>query len=219
MPAPTPPARPRVLLADDHRIVLDGLASLLQDDFEIIGTVSDGVALVEQAERTGPDVVVVDVSMPRLNGIDATRRLAEVGCPAKVVILSMHADVTYASRALEAGALGYVLKTSAADELVEAIRSALRGRVFLSQALRTQSIENLLDPTRRRTKHALELTSRQREILQLLAEGKSAKEVGAILGISARTVETHKYKMMEDLGVKTSAQLIAYALRSGLGGV
>lgn len=208
-----------MLLADDHRIVLDGLSSLLQEDFEIIGTAGDGVSLVELAERLCPDVVVVDVSMPRLNGIDATRRLATMGCPAKVIILSMHADVTYASRALEAGALGYVLKTSASDELVEAIRSALRGRVFLSEALRTQSIENLLNPAQRRAKHTIELTGRQREILQLLAEGKSAKEVGALLGISARTVETHKYKMMEDLGVKTSAQLILYALRSGLGGV
>lgn len=208
-----------MLLADDHRIVIDGLSSLLQEDFEIIGTASDGVSLVELAMRACPDVVVVDVSMPRLNGIDATRRLAAMGCTAKVVILSMHADVMYASRALEAGALGYVLKTSASDELIEAIGAALRGRVFLSEALRTQSMESLLNPTQRRAKHTIELTARQREILQLLAEGKSAKEVGALLGISARTVETHKYKMMEDLGVKTSAQLILYALRSGLGGV
>lgn len=206
----------RVLLADDHKIVLDGLKGLLAADFELCGTAADGLELVEKAKATQPDVIVADISMPLLNGIDAVRKLREAGVESKVVFLTMHPDVSYLSRALEAGASGYVLKHAAADELVQAIQDAMRGRRFISPQLRGASVEELLDETKRQSKQAMELTPRQREVLQLLAEGKSAKEIGGLLDISARTVETHKYKMMDDLGVKTTAQLVQHAVKLGL---
>lgn len=211
-----PESKPRVLLADDHKIVLDGLRSLLADQFELVGTAENGMELVDRARSLQPEVVVADISMPLLNGIDAVRQLREAGVTAKVVFLTMHPDVTFLSRALEAGASGYVLKHAASDELVAAIQEALRGGTYVSPELRHSSVTELLDETRRHIKPGIELTARQRQVLQLLAEGKSAKEIGALLEISARTVETHKYKMMDDLGVKTTAQLIQHAVRLGL---
>lgn len=208
--------KPTVLLADDHKIVLDGLRSLLTGQFELAGTATNGIELLEQARALRPDVVVADISMPLLNGIDALRRMKEEGLPSKVVFLTMHPDVTYLTRALEAGASGYVLKHAASDELINAIRAALKGELFVSPELRHASVNELLDEGRRHVKRAIELTPRQRQVLQLLAEGKSAKEAGAILDISARTVETHKYKMMDDLGVKTTAELVQHAIRLGL---
>jgi len=206
----------RILLADDHRIVLDGLCSLLTGEYEVCGTAADGYQLVERAMELLPDVIVADISMPMLNGIDAVRKIREAGVGAKVVFLTMHPDVTYLSRALDAGASGYVLKHAAADELVIAIRAALRGERFISPQLRTAPVEEFLDQTRRRGKDTIELTQRQREVLQLLAEGKSAKEIGNVLGISSRTVETHKYNMMDQLGVKTTAGLVQVAIKQGL---
>jgi DNA-binding NarL/FixJ family response regulator len=208
--------KPKVLLADDHQIVLDGLARLLADDFELVGTVTNGRDLVRAAAERAPDVIVVDVSMPLLNGIDAIRQMRANGNTSKIVCLSMHPEVEYASRALEAGAGGYVLKHSASDELVAAIREILRGGTYISTALRTPGFEELLARGSARHKTTLSLTPRQREIVQLLAEGKSAKEIGALLDISSRTVESHKYKIMEDLGLKTSAQLVQYAIGQGL---
>jgi DNA-binding NarL/FixJ family response regulator len=206
----------KVLLADDHQIVLDGLRGLLAAEFDLCGTASNGLELVERARELSPDIIVADISMPMLNGIDAVRKLRQEGIEAKVVFLTMHPDATYLSRALEAGASAYVLKHAAADELVTAIRAAHRGARYVSPQLKNAAIDNLLDDTRRHLKTAIELTPRQRDVLQLLAEGKSAKEIGAILEISARTVETHKYKMMDDLGVTTAAQLVQYAIKHGL---
>jgi DNA-binding NarL/FixJ family response regulator len=206
----------RILLADDHQIVVDGLKSLLAGEFELCDAVGDGRQLVERAIELQPDVIVADISMPLLNGIDAVKKLREEGVAAKVVFLTMHPDVTYLSRALEAGASAYVLKHAASDELVTAIRTALRGGTFVSPQLRTASVDEFLDQTRRHAKETIELTPRQREVLQLLAEGKSAKEIGAVLDISPRTVETHKYKMMDDLGVKSTAQLVQHAIKLGL---
>jgi DNA-binding NarL/FixJ family response regulator len=208
--------KPRIILADDHKIVIEGLRGLLADEFELVGAASNGMELLELARRLKPDCIVADVSMPLLNGIDACRKLREEGIESKVVFLTMHPDAVYASRALEAGASGYVLKHAASEELVTAIRTALRGETYLSQQLSTPAMQELLDSTRRHHRETLELTSRQRDVLQLLAEGKSAKEIGAILHISARTVETHKYKMMDALGVKTTAQLVQYAIKHGL---
>jgi DNA-binding NarL/FixJ family response regulator len=208
--------KPKVLLADDHQIVLQGLKTLLDGEFDLVGFAADGRDMIEKARRLQPDVIVADVSMPLLNGIDACRQLRDEGCDAKVVFLTMHPDAVYATRALEAGALGYVLKHSAPDELVAAIHAALRGDKHVSTQLRTPAMEEFLDETRRGVRETIELTGRQREVLQLLAEGKSAKEIGGILNISPRTVETHKYKMMDDLGVKTSAQLVQYAIKHGL---
>lgn len=208
--------RPRVILADDHRIVLEGLLVLLQKDFDVVGTAENGIALVELALKARPDVVVTDVTMPLLNGIDAIRRLREAGLASKVVFLTMHPDVVYATRALEAGASAYVLKHSAPDELIDAIRTALRGGQFVSEVLRTHSLEERVDPSRRHMKKSVELTLRQREVLQLLAEGKSAKEIAALLKISPRTAEAHKYKIMDDVGVRTTAELIQHAIKHGL---
>jgi DNA-binding NarL/FixJ family response regulator len=208
--------KPRILLADDHKIVLEGLRGLLEDEFELAGFVTNGRDLIDEAIRLEPDVIVADISMPLLNGIDAVNKLREKGNAAKVVFLTMHPDQTYATRALQAGGSGYVLKHSASDELVTAIHEVLRGRTYISPALETPALAELLEETRRHGKQTLELTSRQREVLQLLAEGKSAKEIGAILDISARTAEAHKYRMMDEIGVKTSAQLVQYAIKHGI---
>jgi DNA-binding NarL/FixJ family response regulator len=212
-----PGTKARILLADDHKIVLEGLRSLLADDFELSGSATDGREMVEMCLRLRPDVVVADISMPLLNGIDAVRQLRALGSTTKLVFLTTHSDQTYATRALEAGASGYVLKHSAADELVLAIQEALRGGTFLSPALRTAALEEkLAGRGRPKAKTIAELTGRQREVLQLLAEGRSAKEIAALLEISPRTAETHKYKMMDELGLRTSAELVQYAIRHGL---
>jgi DNA-binding NarL/FixJ family response regulator len=208
--------KPRVLLADDHKIVMEGLRGLLEQQFELVGFATNGRELIEQASALRPDVIVADISMPLLNGIEAVRKLLEDDKHVKVVFLTMHPDQTYASRALEAGASAYVLKHSASDELVAAIHEVLRGGKFLSESLKNPALAELLDQTRRHVKETIELTTRQREVLQLLVEGKSAKEIATVLNISPRTVETHKYQMMDDLGVKTSAQLVQYAIRHGL---
>ncbi len=207
--------RPRVLLADDHAIVVEGLRMLLAADFELVGVAHTGLEMVETCAATKPDVVVADVSMPVMNGIDALRRMRRQGDATRVVFLTMHADVTSATRALEAGASGYVLKHAASDELVTAIRDALAGRTFVSAALRSPAVEERLvrEPGK---SLRVELTPRQQEVLQLLAEGRSAKQIGAILGISPRTAETHKYTMMDALGIGTTAELVQYAIRHGL---
>jgi DNA-binding NarL/FixJ family response regulator len=207
--------KPKVLLADDHAIVLEGLQRLLTPEFELVGVAHNGVEMVEICAKKRPDIVVADVSMPLLNGIDALRKMRRQGDATRVVFLTMHPDVTSATRALEAGASGYVVKHAASDELVTAIRDALAGRRFVSPALRSPAVEErLIGPEGKTT--GIELTPRQQEVLQLLAEGKSAKEIGAILGISPRTAETHKYKMMDDLGLATTAELVHYAIRHGL---
>jgi DNA-binding NarL/FixJ family response regulator len=208
-------AKPKVLLADDHAIVVEGLQRLLTAEFELVGVARNGVEMVDTCASKKPDVVVADVSMPLLNGIDALRKMRRQGDNTRVVFLTMHPDVTSATRALEAGASGYVLKHAASDELVTAIRDALAGRRFVSPALRSPAVEERLLRGQGKTT-GIELTPRQQEVLQLLAEGKSAKEIGAILGISPRTAETHKYKMMDDLGLATTAELVHYAVRHGL---
>jgi DNA-binding NarL/FixJ family response regulator len=207
--------KPRILLVDDHAIVVEGLQRLLARDFDLVGVANDGLAMVEACAATRPDLIVADVSMPMLNGIDALRRLRRGGDETPVIFLTMHPDVTSATRAIEAGARGYVLKHSASDELVTAIREALAGRTFISPSLRSPALEERL-VRGEGTTTSIELTDRQREVLQLLAQGKSAKEIGALLGISPRTAETHKYRMMDDLGLPTTAELVRYAVRHGL---
>ncbi|HEX6689960.1 MAG TPA: response regulator transcription factor [Burkholderiales bacterium] len=204
-------SKPRVLLADDHRMVAEGLKGLLAEEFELAGIVEDGRALVSAARELRPDVIVADISMPHLNGIEALAQLKRDNPGVRVVFLTMHRDAAYARRALEAGASGYVLKHSAPAELVLALRAALQGRTFIAPDLAAEvfSKKDAHDPL-------AAMTSRQREILQLLAEGKSAKEIAATLGISARTVEDHKYRMMESLGIETSAELVRFAVRHGL---
>ena len=208
--------KPRILLADDHKIVLEGLKGLLEPEFELVGTVEDGRALVAQAAKLRPDVIVADISMPRLNGIDAVRQIKKTDPTIKVVFLTMHPDATYAAGAFEAGASGFVLKHSASSELITAIREALRGRTYVTPLIAGDLIRTYQGKGFPAAPASAELSSRQREVLQLLAEGKSAKEIGAFLNISARTVEFHKYRIMELLHIKTSAELVQYAVKHGL---
>lgn len=206
-------SRPRVLLADDHRMVSEGLKNLLTPEFELVGVVEDGRALVEAARKLRPDVIVADITMPRLNGIEALAELRKDDPGVKLVFLTMHRQVAYARRALKAGASGFVLKHSAPKELVLAIRAALEGKTFITPSLAGEiQTPRKADPT---AKPAAAITRRQREVLQLLAEGKTAKEIGDVLGVSTRTVEFHKYEMMQSLGIQNSAELIHFAIKHG----
>ena len=206
-------AKPRVLLADDHRIVAEGLKGILEKDFELAGIVEDGRSLVQAVAELRPDVIVADISMPHLNGLDALAHLKRDNPQVRVVFLTMHRDAAYARRALEAGAAGYVLKHAAPAELVLAIHAALQGRTFITPDLAAEVLRagkaTDADPV-------AALTERQREILQLLVAGKSAKEIASVLALSARTVEDHKYRMMESLGIENSAELIHFAIKHGL---
>jgi len=207
--------RPRVLLADDHRMVAEGLKSLLSADFELVGVVEDGRALIEAARKLRPEVIIADISMPHLNGIDALVQLRQHDKDVRVIFLTMHPEVAYARRAFEAGASGYVLKHSAPAELVAAIRAVLAGTSYVSPALAREMLSGLgrkpapPDPV-------AQLTPRQREILQLFAEGRSAKEMAAMLAVSTRTVEFHKYQIMERLHLHTGAELVHFAIKHGL---
>jgi DNA-binding NarL/FixJ family response regulator len=208
--------RPRVLIADDHKIVIDGLKRVLESDFDIVGTVQDGRELIAAAEELRPTVIVADVSMPMLNGIEAVRQIKEAHEEIKVVFLTMHPDVSYAVRAFEAGASGYVLKHSASDELVMAIREALRGKTYVTPFIAGELMQAYKEGAHPRHGTIDGLTVRQREVLQLIAEGHTAKDIAAILNISIKTVEYHKYRMMQDLGVETAAELVRYAVRHGI---
>jgi DNA-binding NarL/FixJ family response regulator len=210
--------KPRLLIADDHKIFAEGLKKLLNADFDIVGVVADGRELVTAAEKLRPDVMVVDISMPLLNGIEAVRQIKKVHPEIKVVFLTMHPDVAYAASAFKAGASGYVLKHSAPDELITAILEGLKGRTYVTPMIAGKLLHSYESGSQSGTETdtASNLTSRQREVLQLLAEGHSAKEIAVILNISTRTVEYHKQQMMVDLGIKTSAELVRYAVKQGI---
>ncbi len=208
--------RPRVLLADDHLLVAEALKSLLTPEFDLVGVVGDGRALVEAAERLRPDVIVADITMPHLNGIDALIQLRQGGNRVPVVFLTMHRDVAFARRALEAGASGFVLKHSAAVELISAVRAALEGKTYLTPQLAGEVLDAMRQGPEKSGDPIAKLTPRQREVLSLLAEGRSAKEIASSLSISARTAEFHKYQMMETLGVHTVAELTHFAIKHGL---
>lgn len=209
-------SRPRVLLAEDHRIVAEGLKSLLATDFDLAGVVEDGRTLIEAARKLRPDVIVADISMPSLNGIEALEVLKRDGLDIPVVFLTMHRDVAYARRALETGAAGYVLKHAAASELLQGLRAALDGGTFVSPALAGKVFEAMKAGPASEVDPISRLTLRQREILQLLVEGLSAKQIAAKIDISPRTVEFHKYQIMDALGTKSSAELIRFAVRHGI---
>ena len=211
----SPARRPRVLLADDHLLVAEALKSLLAPEFDLVGVVEDGRALVEAAGTLRPDVIVADITMPHLNGIDALIQLRQRGDRVPIVFLTMHRDVNFARRALDAGASGFVLKHSAPAELIVAIRAALEGRTYLTPQLAGDVLEAIKQGPERAGGPLGSLTPRQREILQLLTEGLSAKVIASRLSISARTVEFHKYQMMETLGFHTNAELIHFAIRHG----
>ena len=208
--------RTRVLLADDHTIVLEGLKKLLEPSFELVGTVENGRDLVDETLKLRPDVIVVDISMPLLNGIEAVRRIKTELNRVKVIFLTMHPDVSYASMAFDVGASGYVLKNSASRELLTAIDEVMKGGTYVTPLIAGDLMQNLKQNRPNENKFNVKLTMRQREVLQLLAEGNSAKEIANILSISSRTVETHKYNMMQTLNLQSTADLIKYAIKHGL---
>ena len=208
--------KPTLLLADDHAIVIDGLQRLLQNDFELIGAAADGWSLLEMAGKLKPDVIVADVSMPSLNGIDAVRRLRKVSMGSKVVFLSMHMDVEIATEALQAGASGYVLKHSATEALSHAIWEVLRGEIYVSPRISRDVMTNLMDRSHRTDALAIHLTQREREVLQLVAEGRTIRGIAEILQIAVRTVVFHKCNIMDKLGLRTTADLTQHAIKSGL---
>lgn len=209
----------RLLLADDHALMLEGLLQLLSGEFEVVGTVTNGRAVLEEAKRLNPDVIVLDVSMPELNGIETARRLATVLPTAKIVFVTQQLDPAYVHAAFAAGAMGYVAKQSAAKDLVEAIRLALNDRYYVTPLVNQESVAggaNLNPKNNPVEMFGGELTPRQREVLQLVAEGKSTKEISAALNISVKTVEFHRNNLMDELGIRSIAELTRYALSRGI---
>ncbi len=209
----------RVLLADDHGIVIEGLRRVLDHpDLEIVGVVNDGRALLREAQQIQPDIIIADITMPLLNGIDAARQIRQTNPDVKIVFLTMHPDVTFATEALAAGGSGFVLKNSAGDELLTAIQEVMMGRVYVTKSIaeavnlgvssRSKAWRSPQDP----------LTARQREVLQLLAEGLPIKQIAERLHISSRTVEFHKYRIMDELGLRSTAEISRYAARHGIVG-
>jgi len=203
---------PRVLLADDHALLLGAFEKLLTGEFEIVGHAADGRALVAAVERLRPDVVVLDIGMPVLNGLEAGRQIRSRWPETKLIFLTMNEDPDLAAEAVRCGASGYLLKRSAATELATAIREAMLGRSYVTPLVTGGLLESLMTPDSQGPVH--ELTPRQREVLQLLAEGRSMKEVASVLNVTARTVGFHKYQMMEQLKLKSTAELIQYAVRN-----
>jgi DNA-binding NarL/FixJ family response regulator len=204
--------RPRILLADDHTLLLEAFAKLLSEECDIVGTVSDGHALLELAQQLRPDIAVLDIAMPILNGIDATRRLKQIMPEVRVVFLTMNEDPDLAAEAFRAGASAYLLKRSAGSELLTAIREVMRRRSYVTPLVTEGLVTSMMN---RQASGSPDdnLTVRQREIVQLIAEGHSMKEVASILNIAPRTVAFHKYKIMAHLRIKTTAELVQYAIK------
>jgi DNA-binding NarL/FixJ family response regulator len=207
--------RPRIILADDHTLLLDALKNLMEPEFEVVGTFNDGQALVEAAQELNPNVVVLDISMPTMNGLNAGQRLKQMMPMVKLVYLTMNHDPDVAGEAFRLGASAFVLKNSAATELLQAIRKVVRGGYYVTP-LMTKGMEGSVVQYFKQRKAKYPLTLRQKEVLQLLAEGRSMKEVAFVLNVSPRTVAFHKYTMMEHLHIRSNAELIEYALRSSL---
>ena len=208
--------RHRIILADDHEIILDGLRRILEPEFEIVASARNGREMVDEIERLKPDAAVADISMPLLNGLDALRQCKSAHFRARFVFLTASPDVALATQAFRLGASGYVLKHAAADELVVAIREALAGRTYITPRIENEVLQNLMSHPADRAKDAIGLTGREREVLQLLAEGKIIKEIGAILNVSPRTVEFHKNNIVAKTGLRSTAELARYAARHGL---
>ena len=205
--------RATVLLADDHAIVVEGLRRVLETEYQVIGVVADGLALVEAAEKLSPDVIVADISMPLLNGIEAAREIRTVNQRIKIVFLSMHPDVVYVSEALQAGGSAYVLKSSAGVEILKAIGEALQGRTFVSPAIDRFRLEAQIRLDQGLPGVVYPLSPRRQQVLQMIAEGRSTKEIAESLRISPRTVEFHRYRVMKSLGLHTTAELVQYAIK------
>ena len=207
--------RPRIILADDHTLVLDALKNLIEPEFDVVGTFSDGISLVEGAAELKPNVIVLDVGMPKMNGLNAGERLKQTMPLVKLVYLTMNQDPDIAGEAFRLGASAYVLKNSAAKELLQAIREVVRGGYYVTP-LMTEGMSGSFVRNFKQRKSKYHLTLRQKEVLQLLAEGRSMKEVAFVLNVSPRTVAFHKYKIMENLGLKTNAELVQYAIKHHL---
>jgi DNA-binding NarL/FixJ family response regulator len=208
--------KPRLLLADDHAMVVEGLTRLLEPEFEVVGTAGDGRALLEMAAQLKPDVILADVSMPLLSGIEAVRQLKRKDFRVKVIFLSMHADVELGSEALRAGGSGYVLKSSAADSLSRAIHEVLHGRVYVSPRIAVDVLAAVQQTSRQTDRPAVVLTQRERQVLQLVAEGRTVLGIANILRISNRTAMFHKTNLMDKLGLRTTAELTYHAIQCGL---
>jgi DNA-binding NarL/FixJ family response regulator len=208
--------RPTVLLADDHEIVLEGLYRVLGTEFDIVGSVGDGGALVKTAEELKPDLIIADISMPVLNGIEAIRRIKKALPQTAIVVLTMHLDVKYATEAIAVGASGYVLKHSIRSELLIAAHKALKGHLYVSEKIAPEVTQALNKSSHRRRSPVIELTSRQREVLQLVAEGHTVAQIAELLCISQSTVEFHKTNVMKTLGLHTSVELAQFAIRHGI---
>jgi DNA-binding NarL/FixJ family response regulator len=206
--------RSRVLIADDHNLIAELCKRLLEVEFDVVGVVSDGRALVRACGELKPDVVVVDIAMPVLNGLDAGQQVKEMLPAVKLIYLTMNPDVEVAAEAFRRGASGYLLKTCAAAEMVLAVREVLRGKSYMAASLPRDTVNFLRRQDKEMVHEDERLTPRQREVLQLLAEGKVMKEVSGILNMSTRTVAYHKYRMMEVLGAKNGADLVKYAVRN-----
>ncbi len=208
-------SRPRILIAEDHTLVAEAFQKLLEPHYDVVGIVGDGRALVTAAQRLNPSIVVLDVSMPLLNGLDAGRQLKNSMPHIKIIFVTMNEDHELAAEALSVGASGYLLKTSASSELLRAVQEVLRGKSYLTPRISEQLLaDSMRDP--RADRPAKHLTMRQREVLQLLAEGRSMKEAADILQITPRTVAFHKYRTMEEFDIKSNAELIRFAMRQGL---
>jgi DNA-binding NarL/FixJ family response regulator len=207
---------PRILIADDHTLVAEACRKLLEGEYEVVATVSDGRALVRAVAELRPHLVIVDVSMPLLNGLDAAQQAKELLPSVKVIFLTMNHDADLAAEAFRRGASGYLLKTCAASELAIAVREVLRGKSYLSPMIAKDTVDFLLRQDKKLIEEGQRLTERQREVLQLLAEGKCMKEVAAVLNLTTRTVAFHKYRIMEVLNVRSNAELVQYAIRNHL---
>jgi DNA-binding NarL/FixJ family response regulator len=209
--------QPRILLADDHSFILAGIRSLLETYYDLVGQVSDGRALVDAALKLRPDLTILDITMPLLNGIDAVKQIKKEWPQSKFLFLSMHSSPVYVREAIEAGGLGYVLKTSATEELRTAIQKVLKGQVYLAPSFDCRVLESV-QALHKPGRSSVELTSRQREVLQLIAEGCANKEIAAILLVSVKTVEFHRARIMSKLGAHSMAELVRWAVQTGLVG-
>ena len=208
-------ARVRILLADDHTLFCNLLRDLLEPEYEVVGSMSDGRELLKAADSLCPDVVLVDIGMPSLNGLDAGRRLKQANPRVKLIYLTMNNNIEYAREALQAGASAFILKNSKSSELLHAIRDALKGVSYMAPEIRRALNEVFLrDP--KAVDRRQHLTDRQREVLQMLAEGRSLREIASLLQISYRTVRFHKVRIMEELGISKNAELVKYAIKHGM---
>ena len=207
-------SRSRILIADDHTLVAELCKKLLEAEFDVVGTACDGRALLRMAADLKPDVIVVDIAMPILNGLDAGQQIKQRLPAVKLVYLTMNPDPEVAAEAFRRGASGYLLKTCAADEMVIAVRRVLRGMSYMSPSLSKDAVNYLRRQSKLLVEEQERLTERQREVLQLLAEGKVMKEVGGILNMTTRTVAFHKYRIMEVIGARSNAELVRYAVRN-----